>query len=103
MVTQQAAITLTRNFIKDICDIGINLRKAYLFGSFAEHRQHEHSDIDLALVADEFIGVGPVDIKLFVQVLRNYTLIHTKTYSTAEFEEGIPFLDEIKRTGLELL
>jgi predicted nucleotidyltransferase len=102
MVTQQTAIIETKNFIKDLKSIGINLRKVLLFGSFVNQRQHEHSDIDVALVADEFIGVGPVDIKLFVEVLRNYKLIHAKTYSSSEFEEGDPFIDEIKKTGMEI-
>jgi uncharacterized protein len=79
------------------------LRKVYLFGSYAGQRQHEHSDIDVALVADEFIGVGPVDIKLFISILHNYALIHAKTYSTQEFKEGDPFLEEIKKTGMELM
>ena len=102
MVTQQAAIREAKNFIKDLKNKGILLKNALLFGSFANKRQHKHSDIDLALVADEFIGVGPVDIKLFVEILRNYKLIHAKTYSSQEFEEGDPFIEEIKKTGIEL-
>ena len=102
MVTQQVAINMTNEFLKGLKDIGINLKKAYLFGSYARNKQHEHSDIDVALIADEFVGVGPVDIKTFLKILRNYILIHPKTYSTAEFEDGNPFLEEIKKTGIEI-
>jgi predicted nucleotidyltransferase len=103
MVTQLAAINESKKFIIDLRNNGINLKKAYLFGSFLNQNQHEHSDIDIALVADEFIGVGPVDIKLFLNILRNYKLIHATTYSNSDFEEGNPFLDEIKKNGLELI
>ncbi len=103
MVTQAAAINDTKKFIIDLRNIGINLRKAYLFGSYLNQNQHEHSDIDIALVADEFIGVGPIDIKLIVSILRKNKLIHATTYSNSDYDDGNPFLDEIKKNGLELL
>lgn len=102
MVTQQIAIKNVKSFIQNLKELGINLRKAYLFGSYVSGRQHEHSDIDVALVADEFISLGPVDIKLFLKILRNYKLIHVKTYSYTDFIEGDPFIDEIKKTGIEI-
>jgi uncharacterized protein len=102
MVTQQSAINISNNFIKDILSIGINLKKAYLYGSFSRNTQHEHSDIDLALFADEFDGFGPDDIKLFIDVLCNYNLIHTKTYPTNDINDPDPFLKEIIRTGFEI-
>ena len=103
MVTQASAINDTKKFIIDLRNIGINLRKAYLFGSYLNQNQHEHSDIDIALVADEFIGVGPIDIKLIVSILRKNKLIHATTYSNSDYDDGNPFLDEIKKNGLELL
>lgn len=103
MVTQLSAINETKKFLTDLKNIGINLRKAYLFGSYVNQKQHEHSDIDVAIVADEFIGVGHIDIILFLNILRNYKLIHATTYSNSDYEEGNPFLDEIKKNGLELL
>ena len=102
MLTQQNAIDISKKFIKDLKDSGLNIRKAYLFGSFLENRQNEYSDIDLAIVADEFIGVGPVDLKLFLSILRNYRTIHAKTYSSDDIKEREPFLEEIMRLGKEI-
>jgi len=102
MLTQQNAIDISTNFIKDLKDSGLNIRKAYLYGSFLENRQHEYSDIDLAIVADEFIGVGPVDLKLFLSILRNYRTIHAKTYSNEDINEREPFLEEIISSGKEI-
>jgi predicted nucleotidyltransferase len=73
-----------------------------LFGSYANNSQHEPSDIDVALVADEFTGVGFVDIKLIVKTLKNYIIIHPKTYHTEYFFNGDPFIDEIIKTGTEI-
>ena len=102
MLTQQNAVDISQEFIKDLRDSGINVRKAYLYGSFIENRQHKYSDIDIAIIADEFIGVSPVDIKLFLHILRKYKTVHAKTYSTNDIIECEPFLEEIIRIGKEI-
>ncbi len=102
MVTQQSAITTVKDFANEVKHIGINLRKVIMYGSFSQNNQGEHSDIDVALVADEFTGVGFVDINLFVKALRKHFIIHPKTYSTDYFAKGDAFIDEIKRTGIEI-
>lgn len=103
MVTQETAINESKKFIIDLQNFGLNLKKAYLFGSFLDNRQHNDSDIDVAIVADEFIGVGPVDVKLILEILRKYKTIHATTYSSSDLNEGNPFLDYIRKTGMELL
>jgi predicted nucleotidyltransferase len=102
MVTQHSALEIARKFSQEVKAEGIHLRKAFLFGSYAKNQQHEHSDIDIALVADEFIGVGFEDMKLFLPALRKYTAVQTKTYSSKDYEEGDPLIDEIKLTGVEI-
>jgi predicted nucleotidyltransferase len=102
MATQQDAIKKAQKLGTDIKALGINLRKAILFGSYARNRQRRFSDIDVALVADEFTGIGFEDIPLFVSALRNNYMIQSKTYSTRHFKKGDPFIDEIKETGIEI-
>jgi len=102
VVTQQVTIRTVQSLAKQIMDSGIHLKRVYLYGSFARNQQHENSDIDVALVADEFTGVGFDDIRLFVRYLRKYTMIQARTYSTEYFEQGDPFIDEIKETGIEI-
>lgn len=102
MDAQTTVISKVQQFASELKEAGINLRKVILFGSYARNEQHEHSDIDVTLVADEFIGVGFIDIGLFVDVLKNHILIQPKTYSTADFNEGDPFIDEITATGIEI-
>ena len=102
MVNQQSAITTVESFIMDIKKLGLKIRKVILFGSYAKNKQQEYSDIDVAIVSDEFTGVGFEDIKLFVKSLKNYILIQPKTYNTNYFEQGDPFIEEIIRTGIEI-
>jgi uncharacterized protein len=102
MDTQQFAIKTAHEFVKAILESGFPLKKAILFGSYVRNEQRAYSDIDLALVADEFIGVGYFDIKHFVDVKishKKYTPIETHTFNTAYFLEGDPFTQEIERTG----
>jgi predicted nucleotidyltransferase len=102
MFTRQDSIIYSQKFIDKILSKGINLKYAKLFGSYASNHQHNDSDIDIALAADEFIGLGFIDIDLFVKELIEFDLIQVKTYNTEYFEIGDPFIDEIKRTGISL-
>jgi uncharacterized protein len=81
---------------------GFPLKQAILFGSYTRNEQRADSDIDLALVADEFVGVGYFDLKHFAHIKVSkdeYSSIETHTFSTTYFQQGDPFIEEIKRTG----
>ena len=52
-----------KHFAEEVKKQGVNLRGVILFGSYARGEQQKWSDIDVALIADEFIGVGFEDIK----------------------------------------
>ena len=58
MLTREFAINKVTDLAKEIKASGLNLKKIILYGSYVKNTQHEWSDIDVALVADEFIGVG---------------------------------------------
>ncbi|WP_352422891.1 nucleotidyltransferase domain-containing protein [Proteiniphilum sp.] len=94
-------MSTVRNYAREIEEKGVNLHKAILFDSFAKGTQHEWSDIDVALVADEFTGL-PDDCDLFpyIGIKKPYIRIESKTYPTRYFEQGDPLIDEIKKTGI---
>jgi len=104
MLTQHDAIEIVRNYAHDIESRGVNLRTVILYGSFAKGTQHEWSDIDVALVADEFTGFTFNDKKLFpyVGIKKPYIRIEAKTYPTDYFQEGDPFIEEIIKTGIKI-
>jgi len=87
MLTRDAAIRIVLNYAHDIEAHGVHLHTVILYGSFAKGTQHEWSDIDVALVADEFTGL-PEDHYLFPYmggISKLYTLIESKTYPTDYF------------------
>ena len=105
MLTQDAAIEIVRNYARDIEAHGVHLRMVILYGSFAKGMQHKWSDIDVALVADEFTGFSFDDKELFpyVGIKKPYIRIEAKTYPTEYFQQGDPFIDEIKKTGITII
>ena len=105
MLDRNVAIETVRNYAGEIQSRGVNLRTVILYGSFAKGKQHEWSDIDVALVADEFTGFTFEDKKLFpyIGIKKPYIRIEAKTYSTEYFREGDPFINEIKKDGIVIL
>jgi predicted nucleotidyltransferase len=104
MVAKNAVIQLLTEFAKDIKGIGIHLRKVILYGSYASGNPHKWSDIDVALVADEFHSRGYEDRKLFssIKFRKDYVDIHTRTFSPEDFTSDNPFVAEILETGIEI-
>ncbi len=103
MLTQKTAIKTVENFIKEVKASGIHVRRAVLFGSYAHGKPHKWSDIDLALVADEFKGVD--DSRYFARIRRksDYLDISARTYNTKEFTPSIdPFVEVIMEKGIEI-
>ena len=104
MLTQNTAIDTVKKYIQEIEEQGIHLNTVFLYGSFAKDKQHEWSDIDVALVADQFTGFGFIDKKLFsiIGIKKPYIRIESKTYKTEYFQKGDPFIEEIKKTGIKI-
>lgn len=103
MLTQKSVINHIRKFAEEVKDSGIHLQKIILFGSYAKNKQHQWSDIDVAMVADEFTGVGFNDIGLFskIQIKYPYYLIQPRTYNTKDFlPQKDPFVKEITKSGI---
>jgi predicted nucleotidyltransferase len=105
MLTQKSAIEKVRLFAKQVNKSGIPLKRVVLFGSYAKNTQNKWSDIDVALVADDFNGAGFFDIALFGKTLikKPFRSIQPKTYNTRHFNPAKdPFVDEILQTGIEI-
>ncbi len=105
MPTQRTVINHIKQFAGEIKESGIHLRKVMLFGSYAKESQHKWSDIDDALVADEFQGIGFEDTGLFSKVLIGHPHLNIQphTYNTKDFNASKdPFVKEILKTGIEV-
>ena len=104
MVSQSTALKIAQDYLNEVRAMGIPVRKAILFGSFAQGKQHEWSDIDLALFADDFIGLASLDKERFrtLHILPKFSSIETHTFPTRSLDELNPFVLEITKSGIEL-
>ena len=98
----------TLDLIKDFLDLlaknKINIQKAYLYGSHANRTNHQYSDIDLALVSDDFTG----DLWEDKRTLREYKShvswdISPIPYRVSEFEFSQFAKDEIISKGIRII
>ena len=58
MFTQKSVIAYLKQLADEMRASGFHLKKMVLYGSYSRNEQHKWSDIDVAIVADEFKGVG---------------------------------------------
>jgi predicted nucleotidyltransferase len=81
-------------------DRNIPVREVYLFGSYANGKADEWSDIDLAIVTDSFIG-DRFDFRFMLTKLARSIDpdIEPHPYLLSEFNENNPVAGEIIRSG----
>jgi uncharacterized protein len=83
---------------------GIDVHEAWLFGSVVEDRQDEASDIDVAVVSRDFLGMPFYDVKKVSKFRRAIDLrIEIHPFALADVQqEPSPFYLHIKEKGVQL-
>jgi len=80
------------------------LQQMFLFGSTASGTAGEDSDIDIAVVADDFTGDAVEDIFRLMKSRRKIDLrIEPHAFLSSEFHAGNPLAAEIIRTGIRIV
>jgi predicted nucleotidyltransferase len=102
MLNRNIAIEKANQFIRDLTKIGYNPSAAYLFGSTVNGTIHEFSDIDLALWDAKFTGSLHIDYDTLKYLLLKHKQIELHPYNSADTEETNPFIEVIKKTGIEI-
>jgi predicted nucleotidyltransferase len=102
-MASQTVLESTKSFIEKVRQQGIPVEAAYLFGSWAQGRASEWSDIDVAIVSPVFGGISFYDRqKLYRAVLAVDSGIETHPYRPEDFNDTDPFVREILRTGIRI-
>ena len=77
------------------------IKKAYLFGSYAKDTQRTESDIDIALVVKDVNDIIDLQIQLMF-LRRNFSVdIEPHPISEIDFTISNPLAYEIMQTGIE--
>jgi len=80
----------------------MQIEKAYLFGSYAKGYPHKDSDIDIALVVNNWVG-DYFDVVPPIWILRHNIDDRIEPHIVIPDEDYANFLPEIQRTGVELV
>lgn len=80
------------------------LHSLYVYGSYANGRSTEDSDIDIAVVADDFSGDLVEDTFQLMRIRRNVdTRIEPHPFLVKEFNKSNPLANEVLRSGIRII
>src|SRR3990167_2209486 len=95
-------IDITKKYLTEVRRLGINIDRAYLFGSYAKGKVWEGSDMDICVISDNF-GKDYMKDKMLLNkaALKIDSRIEPVAYSPDDFENKYDSLvDEVKRFGI---
>ena len=102
MFIREIAITQATDFILDCFKNGISIEKAILFGSVAKNEQREYSDINIALISNQFTNNFILNNKLTSKINIRFSLIEVHHFNSDYYKKGDSFINEINSTGFEV-
>ncbi len=101
--TREKAEEIARNFA-NLVKNNLDVKYVYLFGSYAKGNFSEDSDIDIAVVGDDFIGDPVEDTMMLMRIRRNIDIrIEPRAFRTADFKKSNPISKEIMETGIMIM
>ena len=98
------AIDKARRLLSLLRSDGMDIYEAYLFGSAARDQGDEDSDIDIAIVSNQFTGVPFYDVKKISKFRRSVDLkLEIHPFSLNDILDDPPlFFLEIKSKGIPI-
>ncbi|VAW26695.1 Nucleotidyltransferase [hydrothermal vent metagenome] len=100
-MVKKSIINTVKKYLK-IIPPDLNVKRAFLFGSYAKGKEKEDSDIDIALVIDGMTDFFSTQMKL-MRIRRKVDLrIEPHPIRENDFTEINPFAEEIQKSGIEI-
>ena len=99
------ALNKARKLIKLLNLNGIEVSEAYLFGSVTRGTAHNNSDIDIAIVSKNFIGIPFYDVQTISKYRRSIDLkLEVHPFSMDDILVDAPlFFTQIKNEGIRII
>ncbi|OPY07854.1 MAG: Nucleotidyltransferase domain protein [Syntrophaceae bacterium PtaB.Bin095] len=96
-------IETVRRFVRLVKNANIKVEKVVIFGSYAKGTAGKWSDVDLAIVSEDFSGIDFNDHKKLVPfLLKSDSKIEPHPFRPEDFTEDNAFAREIMKSGIEL-
>jgi predicted nucleotidyltransferase len=103
-MAQDEIIKKIKNYLKDLTEAGIKVKRAFLYGSYAAGNMNEDSDIDLLIVYEE-VGADSEQASITAWKLTRKTDTRIEPYlvSPKKFNDNIsPLIMSVKKNGIEI-
>ncbi|HBS87834.1 MAG: hypothetical protein A2W91_11035 [Bacteroidetes bacterium GWF2_38_335] len=100
---KENAVKSLKSYLNFLIENKINVKEAYLFGSYANGSYTDDSDMDLAIVIGGIKNRFEMQVKLMIMRRKNESIIEPHPFSEEDFNSYYPFAEEIKRTGIRIL
>ncbi len=101
MVIRDDIVRIVNEYIK-VLQLKYNIEAVYIFGSYVKGTENEDSDIDIAIISNDFSDRIDDMIDLLMLKTNIDLRIEPHPFNKGEFEEDNPFVLEIKNTGLKV-
>ncbi len=100
---QKAAYKIVKKYINYLKSNKFNVRKAYIFGSYAHGKFNDDSDIDLAIVLNNLSNSFTMQIQLMKLSRKFDSRIEPHPFDEKDFNTSNPFANEILDKGIEIV
>ncbi len=100
---QRKAFEIVGQYIDFLKSKNYEVRKAYIFGSYANGKFHEDSDIDLAIVFSNLTNSFTMQIELMKLSRKFDTRIEPHPFDELDFNTSNPFTNEILTKGIQIV
>mgnify|MGYP001111878776 CR=1 FL=1 len=92
-----------KRYLNELNKHGINVEKAYLYGSYARGNYHKDSDIDIAIISRDFQGARFTDWGKIAPLAEDIDVrIEPMPYRPEDFTDSDPLAVEVMATGEEI-
>lgn len=99
---QSTAFEIVIKYINYLKNNKYNIRGAYVFGSYANGKFTENSDIDLAIVLQNLSNRFTTQIQLMKLSRRFDSRIEPHPIDESDFNNNNPFANEILTNGIQI-
>lgn len=95
---------IVKKYITVLKENKVNSKKVYLYGSYVNGKFNNDSDIDIAIISDDFSGKIINDQWLLMKLRRKVDLrIEPHPFLSDEWNKKNPFAKEIIETGIRVV
>lgn len=102
VIQQKDVFLLIKKFKEHLEKIAIPVQEIYLYGSYGKGTARYGSDIDVCVISPAFDDRFESNLLLRREAIKIDVRIEPVAYSPEKFEDWIPLVWEIKKTGVAI-